>query len=117
MLIGARSTADSHKNIVKYIDQQFDRYLQEELKIQRASNMALDDTRIHCALYLISPVGHGLRAIDLATMKHLHKKVNLIPVIAKSDIITKAELAKLRDKINNEISSNEIKTYTFPTDE
>lgn len=50
-------------------------------------------------------------------MKQLDSKVNLIPVIAKSDIITKNELTKLREKVTNEILSNGIRIYSFPTDE
>ncbi|KAI1291707.1 Septin-2 [Halotydeus destructor] len=108
---------DCHKSIVQYIDEQFERYLQEELKIHRSTNLQLEDSRIHCCLYLISPVGHGLRSVDLQTMKHLDKKVNLIPVVAKSDTITKNELTKLREKIMGEIQANDISIYKFPTDD
>lgn len=66
---------------------------------------------------MISPVGHGLQALDLITMKALHNKVNLIPVIAKSDTITKAELEKLRTRIVNELNSNSIEYYKFPVDD
>ncbi len=101
---------------MEYIDQQFEKYLQEELKMHRTQN-SLNDTRVHVCLYLISPVGHGLRAIDLVTMKALDSKVNLIPVIAKSDTITKQELDKLRVKIMSEIITNGINIYHFPTDD
>ncbi len=77
----------------------------------------MNDTRVHVCLYLISPVGRGLRAIDLVTMKALDSKVNLIPVIAKSDTITKQELDKLRVKIMSEIITNGINIYHFPTDD
>ncbi|KAI7688496.1 hypothetical protein SSS_05268 [Sarcoptes scabiei] len=60
---------ESYKPIVEYIDAQFEKYLQEELKIHR-SQSPLSDTRIHCCLYILSPVGHGLRALDLVTMNH-----------------------------------------------
>lgn len=44
--------------IVDYINQQFEAYLKEELKVKR--NLILfDDTRIHACLYFISPTGHG----------------------------------------------------------
>lgn len=99
-----------------YIDAQFEKYLQEELKIHRSNNINSQDTRIHCCLYLISPVGHGLRAVDLVTLKLLDSKVNVIPIIAKADIITKPELNKLRAKIMSEIISNDIKIYKFPSD-
>ncbi|XP_015790676.1 septin-11 [Tetranychus urticae] len=108
---------ESYKSIVEYIDNQFERYLQEELKIHRTNNLSSQDTRIHCCLYLISPIGHGLRAIDLITLKQLDSKVNIIPIIAKADIITKNELSKLRSKIMAEIITNGIQIYNFPTDD
>lgn len=111
------SLGESYKSIVSYIDSQFERYLQEELKIHRSNNLSSQDTRIHCCLYLISPIGHGLRAIDLITLKQLDSKVNIIPIIAKADIITKNELSKLRSKIMAEIITNGIQIYNFPTDD
>lgn len=51
------------------------------------------------------------------TMKALDSKVNLIPVIAKSDTVTKDELTALRNKIMSEINSNDIKIYKLPTDD
>ncbi|XP_074600827.1 septin-2-like [Brevipalpus obovatus] len=109
--------ADSYKAIVEYIDKQYEKYLQEELKIHRSANLSGQDSRIHCCLYLISPIGHGLAAVDLLTMKHLDNKVNLIPIIAKADTITKSELSALRLKIMNEIIMNGIQIYKFPTDD
>lgn len=109
-------TAESYKSIVEYIDSQFEKYLQEELKIHRTQS-SLSDTRIHCCLYILSPVGHGLRSLDLVTMKALHNKVNLIPIIGKSDTITKTELEKLRTRITTELNANGIEYYKFPVDD
>ncbi|CAG2171909.1 unnamed protein product [Oppiella nova] len=107
---------DSYKSVVEYIDQQFERYLQEELKIHR-NQSPVNDTRVHICLYMISPVGHGLRAIDLVTMRSLAAKCNLIPLIAKSDTIMRLELERLRVKIMSEIVTNGINIYRFPTDD
>ena len=32
-------------------------------------------------------------------MKHLHDKVNIVPVIAKADTLTPSELRKLKDRV------------------
>ena len=79
---------DSFKSIVDYIDNQFEAYLQEELKIKR-SLPSFHDTRIHSCLYFITPNGHGLKSLDLVCMKKLDSKVNIIPVIAKADTVNK----------------------------
>ena len=72
------------------------------------------DTRVHCCLYFIPPYGHGLRQIDLEFLKRLQYKVNLIPVIAKADTLTKEEVQKLKQNINKEIEDNDIEIYQFP---
>jgi len=108
---------DTHAKVVNYIDEQFENFLQEELKIHRSHTLAMDDNRIHCCLYMISPVGHGLRAVDVVTMQALQNKVNLIPIIAKADTITKDELTALRTRILKEIKENGIEIYSLPTDD
>lgn len=42
---------------------------------------------------------YSLKSLDLVTMKKLDTKVNIIPVIAKADTITKAELLKFKQKV------------------
>ena len=114
----------SAKSIVDFIDQQFEAYLQEELKVKRALH-AYHDSRIHACLYFIAPTGHSfvpltplllkscpilwpltcvvsrLKSLDLVTMKALDSKVNIIPVIAKADTITKQELQKFKTKVGH----------------
>ncbi|XP_075774257.1 septin-10 isoform X2 [Pelodiscus sinensis] len=107
---------DSYQPIVDYIDAQFEAYLQEELKIKR-SLYNYHDTRIHVCLYFISPTGHSLKTLDLLTMKNLDSKVNIIPVIAKADTISKTELQKFKIKLMSELVSNGVQIYQFPTDD
>jgi len=107
---------DSFRSIVDYIDNQFEAYLQEELKIKR--NLATyHDTRVHVCLYFITPNGHGLKSIDLVCMKQLDQKVNIIPVIAKADTINKPELNKFKAKIMQELKSNGVNIYQFPLED
>ena len=51
-------TIFSASPIVEYIDSQFEKYLQQELKIKRTLNV-YHDTRVHVCLYFISPSGHS----------------------------------------------------------
>lgn len=64
----------SFKPILEYIDTQFEKYLEEELKIKR-SLFSCHDSRIHACLYFIAPSGHSLKSLDLVTMKKLDSKV------------------------------------------
>jgi len=107
---------ESHEIISSYLEQQFESYLQEELKIKRNFSV-LSDNRVHLCLYFICPTGHSLKSLDVMMMKKLDKFVNIIPVIAKADTIAKNELAKFKQKIVEDIMVNQIKIYQFPKDD
>jgi len=102
--------------IVDYIHQQFEDYLQEELRIKR--NLPVyQDSRVHVCLYLIGPHGHGIKALDLVCLKQLVEIVNVIPVIAKADTVTRAELNSLKAQVRRELQTNGINIYQFPLDD
>ncbi|KAM8802739.1 LOW QUALITY PROTEIN: septin-10-like [Rhynchonycteris naso] len=107
---------ESYQPIIDYLDAQFEAYLQEELKIHR-SLFNYHDSRIHACLYFISQTGHLLKTLDLLTMKSLHSKVNIIPVIAKADTISKCELQKFKIKLMSELVNSGVQIYQFPTDD
>lgn len=46
--------------------------------------------------------------LDIAAMKKLHKKVNLVPVIAKADSLTTSELARFKAQILTELKQYDI---------
>ena len=60
-----------------YIDTQYEKYLQEELKINR-NIPNYHDTRVHVCLYFLSPTGHSIKSLDLVTMKALDTKVVVV---------------------------------------
>lgn len=97
--------------IVEYIDEQFEKYLQDESALNRRH---IVDSRVHCCFYFISPIGHGLKPIDVAFMKAVHHKVNIVPVIAKSDTLVKSELMNLKKQVLQELEKNQIQIYTMP---
>lgn len=47
--------------------------------------------------------------MDLEFMKRLHRKVNIVPVIAKADTLTKPEIQKLKINLLNDIDDNKVK--------
>lgn len=47
----------------------------------------------------------------------LFPQVNIIPIIAKADTISKSELHKFKIKIMSELVSNGVQIYQFPTDD
>ena len=46
----------SWKPVADYIDQQFEQYFRDESGLNRKN---IQDNRVHCCLYFISPFGHG----------------------------------------------------------
>lgn len=54
-----------------------------------------------------------LRQIDLEVMRRLHGKVNIVPVVAKADTLTAAEIKKLKQRILQDIEENQIQVRQF----
>jgi septin family protein len=47
---------DCYKSILNYIDNQFERYLNDESGLNRRN---ISDNRVHCLFYFISPFTRG----------------------------------------------------------
>jgi septin 6/8/11 len=104
---------NSNQQILDYINEQYEAYVQEELNLKR-SFKPLNDTRIHLCLYFICPTGHSLKMLDLETMKALDCKCNIVPIIAKADTISKNELNDFKKRIMLELNNNHVNIYQFP---
>ena len=88
---------DSWRPILETIESRYDAYLEQENRVNRKN---IVDTRVHACLYFIAPTGHSLKAVDIEFMKRLSPKVNLIPVIAKSDTLTEDELEGFKHRVS-----------------
>ncbi|XP_063523211.1 septin-7-like [Pongo pygmaeus] len=64
-------------------------------------------TTWHCLLLRLKP-------LDTEFMKHLHEKVNIIPLIAKADTLTPEECQQFTKQMMKEIQEHKIKIYEFP---
>ncbi|KAK1162385.1 septin-9-like [Acipenser oxyrinchus oxyrinchus] len=95
--------------IMKFINDQYEKYLQEELNINR--KRWIPDSRVHCCIYFIPPTGHSLRPLDVEFMRRLSKVVNIVPVIAKADTLTLEERDFFKQKIREELGAHGIDVY------
>eukprot|EP00124_Ichthyophonus_hoferi_P004116 Ihof_evm3s416 gene=Ihof_evmTU3s416 len=102
------------ETLVEYIDAQYENY--RKMK-SRATLAPFKDTRVHACLYFISPSTHGLKAIDIAFLQALHKKVNIIPIIAKADTFTTTELTNVKSLILADLRTNGIRVFDFILDD
>lgn len=66
---------DCWKPIVNYIDGQFQEYLTAEKAVHRS---AIDDKRVHCCIYFLSPSVRPLKPLDIECLLHLHNKVTTV---------------------------------------
>ncbi|KAL7933761.1 septin [Trichoderma chlorosporum] len=102
---------ESWRPIVDNIEQRFDAYLDAENKVNR---MNIIDNRIHACVFFIQPTGHSLKPLDIEVMRRLHTKVNLIPVIAKSDTLTDEEIVSFKARILADIKYHGIQIFEGP---
>ncbi|KAG5977856.1 Cell division control protein 3 [Claviceps digitariae] len=102
---------ESWRPIVDDIERRYDAYLDAENKVNR---MNIVDNRIHACVFFIQPTGHSLKPLDIEVMRRLHTKVNLIPVIAKSDTLTDEEITSFKARILADIKHHGIQIFEGP---
>ncbi|KAE8577066.1 hypothetical protein XENTR_v10004416 [Xenopus tropicalis] len=95
--------------IMKFINDQYEKYLQEEVNINRKKR--IPDSRVHCCIYFIPATGHSLRPLDIEFMRRLSKVVNIVPVIAKADTLTLEERDYFKQRIRADLQNNGIDIY------
>lgn len=88
---------DSWMPIIEFLDDQHESYMLQEQQPRRQDKI---DLRVHACLYFIRPTGHTLKPLDIEVMKRLCSRVNLIPVIAKADTLSPADLARFKQKVS-----------------
>lgn len=99
--------------IVKYIDHHYMSYLLQEEQPDRTEMV---DTRVHVCLYFLPPSNTRLTPLDIESMKEISQRVNLIPVISRSDTLNKEELINFKQIVNNTLKAYNIKVCQFVSD-
>lgn len=99
--------------IVRYIDHHFKAYMLQEEQPNRAN---IVDNRVHLCLYFLAPMSH-LSPLDTESMREISKRVNLIPLVARSDTLNKDELVTFKNMVNNTMKAHQIETCQFISDQ
>jgi len=105
---------DSWQPIIEFLDDQHESYMLQEQQPRRSDKI---DLRVHACLYFIRPTGHTLKPLDIEVMKRLCTRVNLIPVVAKADTLSPADLAKFKQRVRAVVEAQGIKIYQPPLEE
>ena len=66
---------------------------------------------MHACLYFISPHAHSMKQLDIVALKMLSTRVNVIPILAKSDSMTVAERSLFKELIRSQLIKYDIKVY------
>jgi len=90
---------DSWMPIIEFLDDQHESYMLQEQQPRRVDKI---DLRVHACLYFIRPTGHTLKPLDIEVMKRLSSRVNLIPVVAKADTLSPADLARFKHRVGHD---------------
>ncbi|KAI8594926.1 Septin-domain-containing protein [Dissophora ornata] len=112
--VGSDEVIDAHcDEILRYLEYQFDLTLAEERKVRR--NPKAVDNQIHACLYFIdhSTPRLGLSDADVRILKRLGTRVNLIPVIARADTLTRAQTKRMKQAILKDAAQNQIQFFQF----
>lgn len=99
---------DTHLPLVQYIDSQFADYHRRESSYDRRQ---IRDKMIHCLFFFISPFGHGLSKLDLEFLKSVHSRVNIIPIIARAEVLTSSERTMFKRRVKEDLKKNDIQVY------
>uniref|UniRef100_A0A6G1SGL0 Septin-2 n=1 Tax=Aceria tosichella TaxID=561515 RepID=A0A6G1SGL0_9ACAR len=99
---------DTQLPLVEYIDMQFADFYKRESSHDRRK---IKDKMVHCLFFFISPYGHGLTSMDLAFLKSVHDRVNIVPIIARAETLTILERAQFKRRVKDDLKRNEINIY------
>jgi len=99
--------------ISDYVERQLEKFFECENGLNRRQ---ITDSRVHCCFYFLNPNGWSLSPIDIAFMRDLHTKVNIIPLIAKADTLSPSEKKERKKSILEEIQFHGISIYSIPED-
>lgn len=98
--------------LVRYIDNKFRSYMLQE---EQPNREQLSDERVHVCVYFLPP-NNQLSPLDVEAMREISKRVNLIPVIGRSDTLNRDELVIFKTHINDALDLHGIRVCKFLSD-
>jgi septin family protein len=104
--------------LLTYIEAQFQQTLDEETKVLRTKGA---DSQVHTVFYFMNPDiilgSKGLTIMDRIVLSRLCERVNVVPCLAKSDLVTVRDLNQIHESIKRDLAAYELKVYDFTDDE
>lgn len=100
---------ENFRPILQYIMDRYEPFFERERSAEHRE--LIDDQRIHAALYFIAPGAPGLKELDIQCLKQLCGWVNVIPVIAKSDSLTREEIIAQKTAFHRKVQQLGLQFY------
>lgn len=94
--------------LVRFIDSQYVDFYKQESAVDRRN---IQDNMVHCLFFFISAFEHGLTALDIDFLKAVHRKVNIVPIIAWAEVFTASEKSAVKQKIRDVFEKHQIQVY------
>ena len=94
-------------SLCAFVDEKFKAFLYQSRQPRRES---LIDSRVHCCVYFLTQTVNSISDLDIQTMKKLSTRTNLIPVVAKADMLTEIELHNFKNLVRTTLEKHEIET-------
>lgn len=113
----AIDNGDSWKTLVDFVESKHEDFLMGESKAERTATTRKEDHRVHACIYFLFPSGGSIKQLDVITMQQLATRTNLIPVIAKADMLTPQELLDFKETVRNTIRESNIRVFSCAVDE
>ena len=103
---------NSYKPVIREVQKRMHKHLHNESQLYRKQDTP--DERFHVCLYLLSPSGpkYGIHPNDEILLKKLTEYCNVIPIIARSDMLTTSEVEERKMQIRKALESLPI--YQMP---
>ncbi|KAI8894910.1 Septin-type guanine nucleotide-binding (G) domain-containing protein [Globomyces pollinis-pini] len=105
--------------LLEYIENQFRFRLAQENLVRR--NPKAIDTQVHSCLYFLNPDvilgSKGLTRLDRIVLEKLCTRVNIVPCLAKSDLVTVRDLRLIRDYLYDDFHGMKIPIFNFRDEE
>lgn len=100
--------------VTNYIDGTHMQQLRCESAVRRTVRPAHAASQQHVdvVLYVFSP--HRCKGVDMAFLSKLHRRVAIVPVLAKADTMTTTELAIFRDEVTSALRAARIEVAHPP---
>lgn len=101
------NNAECHEPLADLLETNFRDF---EDKLRENVRALVDDRRVHLCLYMLEPLD-TVKMVDLEVMKVVSRYCNIVPVIAKADLVDTDQMENIRRNVRDQLDANNIVPY------